>query len=270
MNDATRTAANTNNRLTIAGIDLEVLERGSGAPLLYLHGGGGIATDLPFIELLAKTRRVIAPSHPGFGKSALPGWLDGVDDIAHVHLELLDKLSLHAVDLVGMSLGGWIAADMATKAPERFLRIALIGPIGVKTGPIDKLDLPDIFAMPAAALDRLRFHDADKFKPDIKAMSDEALAVMVRNHETLALLVWEPYMHNPKLRHRLHRVSAPVLLLRGATDGIVSADYLERYAKLFPDARIVTIAAAGHGPQVEQASETAKTILEFLKSGVTR
>jgi pimeloyl-ACP methyl ester carboxylesterase len=87
---------------------------------------------------------------------------------------------------------------------------------------------------------------------------------MVRNNETLALVAWEPYMHNPKLRHRLHRAKMPVLLIRGASDGIVSADYLARYAGLFPDAGIITIAAAGHGPQVEQPDETAKTILEFL------
>ncbi len=74
-------------------------------------------------------------------------------------------------------------------------------------------------------------------------------------------------MHNPKLKHRLHRARMPTLLLRGASDGIVSAAYLDRYAKLFPDARVVTIAAAGHSPQVEQPAETAKTVLEFLKSG---
>jgi pimeloyl-ACP methyl ester carboxylesterase len=252
------------DRLTIAGIDIEIFEGGRGAPVLYLHGGAGIGADFAFIELLAKTHRVIAPSHPGFGRSALPGWLDCVEDIAHVHLELLDKLNLRTVDLVGMSLGGWIASEMATKAPERFPKIALIGPVGVKTGTVEKLDVPDIFAMPEAALDRLRFHDPATHKPDIKAMSDDDLAILVRNHETLALLTWEPYMHNPKLLHRLHRVTAPVLLLRGASDGIVSADYLDRYARLFPNARVATIADAGHGPQVEQPTKTADIILNFL------
>ncbi len=255
----------THGRATVAGIELEIFERGRGAPLLYLHGGAGITADGPFIEHLAKRYRVIAPSHPGFGNSALPDWLDCVDDIAHVHLELMDRFGIDMADLVGMSLGGWIALEMATKVPERFKRIGLIGPMGVKTGPADRLDIPDIFAMSEAALDRLRFHDPAKGAPDVKGMSDEQVAIMVRNRETLTLLAWEPYMHNPKLRHRLHRVRVPVLLARGASDGLVSAEYLERYAKLFPDARIVTIAHAGHAAQVEQPQASARTILEFLQ-----
>ena len=78
--------------ISIAGVELEVFERGQGAPMLYLHGGAGIGLDLPFLDLLAKERRVIAPSHPGFGKSSLPDWLDSIDDIAHIYLELMDRL----------------------------------------------------------------------------------------------------------------------------------------------------------------------------------
>ncbi len=252
-------------RVAIADVELDVIERGQGAPLLYLHGGAGIAGDHAFIDLLAQHRRVIAPSHPGFGTSSLPDWLDTVEDIAHIHLALLDRLGVATVDLVGMSLGGWIAADMASKNPERFPRVALIGPIGVKTGPSDKLDIPDIFAMPEAAVEKLRFHDPEKQKADINQMTDEQLIVMTRNNETLALLTWEPFMHDPKLKHRLHRVTAPVLLLRGVSDGIVSADYLARYARLFPNVSIKTIAEAGHAAQIEQPQATAKAILEFLQ-----
>jgi pimeloyl-ACP methyl ester carboxylesterase len=249
---------------SIAGIDLELIERGEGAPLLYLHGGGGIASDRSFLDLLAKTRRVIAPSHPGFGKSSLPDWLDSVDDIAHVYLELMDRLGLTRTDVVGFSIGGWIAAEIATKVPERIKRLVLIGPVGVKTGTPDKLDIPDVFAMPREKLDRLRFHDPEKHAADLSAVPDDQLLVVARNRETLALLTWEPYMHNPKLPHRLHRLNVPALLIRGASDGIVSAEYLERYAALIPDARIDTIAAAGHLPQVEQPTATAARVLEFL------
>jgi pimeloyl-ACP methyl ester carboxylesterase len=264
MNDAAQRL--TRETMSVAGIDLEVVAGGQGAPLLYLHGGSGLSADLPFLGLLAKQYRVTAPSHPGFGTSSLPDWLDCVDDIAHVHLELMDKLGIRDAKLVGMSLGGWIAANMATKTPERFARIALIGPVGVKTGPSDKLDLPDIFATPEATLDQLRFHDPVRFKPDLNTVTDAELNIMVRNHETLALLAWEPYMHDPKLPRRLHRVIAPVLLLRGASDGIVSADYLDRYARLFANARIATIAAAGHAPQIEQPAATAEKISDFLKA----
>jgi pimeloyl-ACP methyl ester carboxylesterase len=257
-------AAKKAGTISIAGIELEVSERGRGAPILYLHGGGGIASDAAFIDLLAKERRVIAPSHPGFGRSTLPDWLDSVDDIAHLYLELMDRLDLTRTDVVGFSIGGWIAAELATKVPERLARLVLIGPVGVKTGKPDKLDVPDVFAMPRDKLDRLRFHDPAKHATDFAALSEEDLHIVARNRETLALLTWEPYMHNPKLNHRLHRVAAPTLFLRGASDGIVSAEYLDRYAKLIPKARIEIIAEAGHLPQVEQPTATAAKILQFL------
>ena len=252
--------------ISIAGIELDLFERGQGAPLLYLHGGGGIGRDLPFLDLVAKARRVIAPSHPGFGKSSLPDWLDSIDDIAHIYLELLDRLGLARTDVVGVSIGGWIAADLATKVPERLERLVLIGPVGVKTGRPDKLDIPDVFAMPREKLDRLRFHDPAKNAADLATMPDDQLHIVARNSETLALLTWEPYMHNPKLKHRLHRANVPALFLRGASDGIVSAEYVERYAALLPQARIETIADAGHLPQVEQPQTTVARVLQFLNS----
>jgi pimeloyl-ACP methyl ester carboxylesterase len=258
-------ATKRSNMLSIAGVELEVLERGRGAPILYLHGGAGIALDVPFIDLLASERRIIAPSHPGFGKSSLPDWLDSVDDIAHIYLELMDHLGLTRTDIVGLSIGGWIAADLATKVPERLERLVLIGPVGVKTGPPDKLDIPDVFAMPQDKLDRLRFHDPAKNPADLASLPDEELHIVARNRETLALLTWEPYMHNPKLKHRLHRVNVPTLFLRGASDGIVSAEYLERYAALIPKARTETIAEAGHLPHVEQPAATAAQVLQFLQ-----
>jgi pimeloyl-ACP methyl ester carboxylesterase len=250
--------------IAIAGLELELFERGQGVPLLYLHGGAGVGVDFPFLDCLAGERRVLAPSHPGFGKSSLPDWLDSIDDIAHIYLELMDRLQLARADVVGFSIGGWVAADLASKAPERIDRLVLIGPVGVKTGSPDKLDIPDVFAMPAEQLERLRFHDPAKHALDMGALSDEELFVAARNRETLALLTWEPYMHNPKLRHRLHRVTAPALFLRGASDGIVSAAYLERYAKLLPNARVETIAEAGHLPHVEQRDTTAAKVLGFL------
>jgi pimeloyl-ACP methyl ester carboxylesterase len=258
--------AKPSSMVSIAGVELELFERGRGAPILCLHGGAGIALDLAFIDLLARERRIIAPSHPGFGKSSLPDWLDSVDDIAHIYLELMDRLGLTRTDVVGLSIGGWIAADLATKVPERLQRLVLIGPVGVKTGPCDKLDIPDVFAMPQDKLDRLRFHDPAKNALDLASMPEEELHIVARNRETLALLTWEPYMHDPKLKHRLHRVNVPTLLLRGVSDGIVSAEYLERYAALIPQARTETIAEAGHLPQVEQPAATAAKVLRFLQA----
>ena len=145
--------------IKIAGIDLEVFEAGEGAPLLWLHGSQGFNPKQEFVPLFSARRRLIVPSHPGFGRSGLPDWLDSIDDIAHIYLELMDTLGLDKVDLVGCSIGGWIAAEMATKAPERVSRLVMVGPVGVKVGSADKLDIPDIFAMPQADVNKLVYHD---------------------------------------------------------------------------------------------------------------
>jgi pimeloyl-ACP methyl ester carboxylesterase len=250
--------------IALAGVDLELWEGGDGPPVLFLHGAGGFRHDDAFVGLLSSGRRVIAPSHPGFGGSALPDWFDRPDDISHLYLELLAQLGHAQLDVIGCSLGGWIAAELASMVPERFRRLVLVGPVGVKLGSRDTLDIPDIFAMPAAAVEKLLYHDPDRHRPDVSKLSDAQLAVMLRNRETTALLTWEPFMHNPKLRHRLHRVRCPALLLRGESDGLISAAYLEGYAKLLPDARTTTIAAAGHVPQQEQPEAFADTVLAFL------
>jgi pimeloyl-ACP methyl ester carboxylesterase len=156
---------------------------------------------------------------------------------------------------------------MATKTPERIGRLALVGPVGVKLGPQDKLDIPDIFAMPQDEVTKLVFHDVEKGRLDVANMTDEQLVTVARNRETTALLAWEPWMHNPKLRHRLHRVSAPTLFIRGASDGLVSQSYVEGYAKLMPNARVTTIATAGHAPQLEQPEEFVRVLFAFLDGG---
>jgi pimeloyl-ACP methyl ester carboxylesterase len=96
-------------------------------------------------------------------------------------------------------------------------------------------------------------------------MTDEELRIMLRNRESLALFAWEPYLHNPKLPHRLHRVTCPTLFLRGAHDGLISADYTAQYAALLPNARIVTLPAAAHVPQIEQPEAFASATLSFLQ-----
>jgi pimeloyl-ACP methyl ester carboxylesterase len=258
--------------VAIGGVELEVFdtgEAGAGIPILYLHAGRGFRPDRRYVGLLSERHRLIAPSHPGFGGSSLPDWLDAVDDIAYVYLELVERLGLARVALIGASVGGWIAAEIATKAPAWLDKLVLVAPIGVKLGPPDKLDIPDIFAMPQEELHRLLHHDPAAMREDLAEMSDDELRIMLRNWEALALLVWEPYSHNPKLKHRLHRVQVPTLFLRGASDGLISADYFAGFARLAPNARTATIAAAGHLPQLEQPERFASEVLAFLDEGGT-
>jgi pimeloyl-ACP methyl ester carboxylesterase len=187
--------------IQIGDAEIHVHIEGEGEPLLFLHSAQGFWPNHPYVSMFARTRKLIAPSHPGFGKSSLPLWMDRVDDIAHLYLDLLDYYKLDKVDVVGCSIGGWIAAELATKVPDRFRRLVLVGPVGVKTGPVDKLDIPDIFALSEDKVRALLFHNPSLGKLDYAAMSEEDLTTVVCNRETLALMSWEPYMHNPKLKH---------------------------------------------------------------------
>jgi pimeloyl-ACP methyl ester carboxylesterase len=250
--------------IELAGMTLEMWEGGDGPPLLFLHGAGGFRDDHPFLALLGRHRRVAAPSHPGFGRSSLPEWIDRPDDIAHIYLGLLERISSEPIDLIACSLGGWIGAEMVSMVPERFRRLIFVGPVGVKLGSRDALDIPDIFARSAADNEKALYHEPERFRADPANMTDEELGIMLRNRETTALLTWEPYMHNPKLRHRLHRVTNKALFLRGAHDGLISADYMAGYAKLLPSARTLTLPNAGHVPHVEQPEEFVKAALAFL------
>jgi pimeloyl-ACP methyl ester carboxylesterase len=250
--------------VALAGVELDLWESGTGPPLVFLHGAGGFRADDEFVGLLGRHRRVIAPSHPGFGASSLPEWIDRPDDIAHIYLSLLDRFGRAPIDVIGCSLGGWIAAELACMAPDRFRKLVLVGPVGVKLGGRDTLDVPDIFAMPATAVEKLLYHDPERHRPDIAKLTDDQLAIMLRNRETTVLLTWEPFMHNPKLRHRLHRARCPSLFVRGESDGLVSASYLEGYAALLADTRTATIAAAGHVPQQEQPAAFVAAVMSFL------
>jgi pimeloyl-ACP methyl ester carboxylesterase len=252
--------------VTLAGVDIDVWEGGVGPPLLFLHGAGGFRLGPAFLDLLGQHRRVVAPSHPGFGLSGLADWMDRPDDIAHIYWELLDRLGIDTIDVLGSSFGGWIAAEMATMQPQRLRRLVLVAPAGVKTGSRDELDIPDMFATPADAIQRMLYVDPEKFKVDPGAMTDEELRIMLRNRESFALFAWEPYLHNPKLPHRLHKVGCPTLFLRGAHDGLISAEYVTRYAALLPNARIVTLSDCAHLPQLETPEAFAAAVLSFLQA----
>lgn len=250
--------------IDLAGISLELWEGGDGPPLLFLHGAGGFRADHPFLALLGAQRRITAPSHPGFGTSSLPDWIDRPEDIAHVYLNLLDRISTAPVDLIACSLGGWIGAELSSMVPERFRKLIFVAPVGIKQGSRDTLDIPDIFAQSTTSVEKLLYHEPERYRPDPAKMTDQELAVMLRNRETTALLTWEPYMHNPKLRHRLRRITNQALFLRGEHDGLISAAYMDGYAKLLPNARTLTLPNAGHVPHVERPEAFASAALAFL------
>ena len=249
--------------IVIEGIGVEVIERGTGSPLLFLHPGIGIERNAPVLDHLARGARVIAPSHPGFGRSELPRWMNSVDDLAYFYLDFLEARDLKDVTLVGASLGGWIAAAIAVKSTARLERLVLANPIGIKVGNRETRDIADIFAVTDEELNALTYFDPKAGARDYKAMADADVMVAARNREALARFAWSPFMHDPKLKHRLHRIRIPTLVLWGMADRIASEAYGRAYCDAIPGARFETIERAGHFPHVEQPDIFAQRVLAF-------
>lgn len=249
---------------TIIGVTVESFTAGEGQPILFLHDELGFSSEAPFLKHLCKHRSVIALSLPGFGESDLPLWIDCVDDLSYVALGFLDSLGLQAVDIVACSLGGWVGAELASKSPDRVKHLVLAAPYGVKLGGVDRLEFPDLFAVSRTEITERSFHDPSQANIDITALSDSELRTIVRNRESFALFAWEPYLHNPKLAHRLERITSPALFMRGTSDGIVSADYVAGYAALLPKASVAEIPAAGHFIHLEQPEAFVSQALDFL------
>jgi pimeloyl-ACP methyl ester carboxylesterase len=249
--------------IVVEGISVEVIERGRGRPLLFLHPGIGIERTAPVLDHLARWARVIAPSHPGFGRSELPRWMNTVDDLSYFYLDLLQQLDLRRVILVGVSLGGWIAAAIAVKSTERISHLVLANPLGIKVGDRETRDIVDIFAVTDKELNELAYFAPKAGERDYAAMPDADVIIAARNREALARFALSPYMHDPKLKRRLHRIRIPTLFLWGASDRILSESYGRAYCATIAGAQFESIERAGHFPHLEQPEAFAQRVLAF-------
>jgi pimeloyl-ACP methyl ester carboxylesterase len=252
-------------RLIVHGIELEALRRGSGRPILLLHGFDTIDPAAPFVDLLAGHGEIVAPSSPGFGRSPRPKDFDRVYDLVHLYIAALDEWPGEKPTLIGFSFGGWLAAEVAATCSHRIDKLVLVDPLGIKISDRETQDILDIFNRPPEMVRRASWHDPDRFAPDYNAMSDETLVVRARNREALCLYTWHPYMYNPQLPRWLGRIKVPTLLVWGASDGVVSPDYGRAYTRLIPGSRFALIEDAGHHPEIEQPEAFVERVVAFLK-----
>jgi len=250
--------------LSVAGTSLEVIERGEGRPLLFLHAGEGLAPEQPWLDLLASRYRVIAPWHPGWDNSPLLEGMGVVDDLAYLYLDLAAELGLNDAVLVGACFGGWVAAEIMVRSTARFSRLVLVDPLGVKFSGRDERDITDMHALPRAEYLELAWADPAKGEVDFAALPDSELAAIVRGREAFALYGWKPYMHNPRLKHWLHRIDRPTLLLWGAEDRIVTPACGENWRRAIPNARLELITDAGHFPHWEQPEAFVDKLAAFV------
>lgn len=252
--------------VNISGVDLEVEECGSGRPLLFLHAGEGAWCDRPWFGQLGDHFRVIAPAHPGWSGSSLPDWVGTVDDLAYLYLDLARQMNLTDAVLVGASFGGWIAAEMAVRSTDAFAQIVLAAPLGIKVGGRTARDIADMHSMPYDAFAAKAWADPKRDPFDPKALSDDELKGVVEGREALALFGWKPYMHNPRLRHWLHRIDKPVQVIWGENDQIIDKSYCEAWVAALAQGRLATIADCGHFPMWEQPEVFVERIATFAGS----
>jgi pimeloyl-ACP methyl ester carboxylesterase len=251
-------------RMSVRDIDLEVLRRGAGPPVLLLHGFEPLDSRWPCVDLLTRHVELVAPSHPGFGHSPRPQDFDSIYDLVHLYLDLLDALP-ERVSLVGLSFGGWLAAEIAVTCPHRLAKLVLVDALGIKISGPATPDIVDVFNTAPAEVHRRSWHAPDAWAPNFDAMTDDELIVHHRNRESLCLYGWKPYMYNPKLTPWLRRIAVPTLVLWGESDRIVSPAYGRAYAARIPGARFEVIAAAGHHPHVERPEPFVDRLVAFLK-----
>ena len=255
----------TLDRLSVRGIDLEVLRGGAGHPVLLLHGMAPLDPAAPAIDLLEAHAEIVAPSHPGFGGSPRPRDVDTIYDLVHLYRDVLDHLPHETVTLMGLSFGGWLAAEIAALGHPRVGALVLVDAVGIKVSDRETPDILDVFNTAPAIVRQRTWHDPAKWAPDYDAMSDEALVAHARNRDALCLYAWHPYMYNPRLTRWLDRIAVPTLVLWGASDGIVTTAYGRAYSALIPGARFEVIEAAGHEPHIEQPAAFAGHVVSFLE-----
>ncbi len=242
------------------GLTVRVDERGSGRPILILHGGAGPQSVAGLAAALSRRAHVLMPIHPGFDGEPRPEWFASFENLALTYLELLERLDLQNVLVIGSSVGGWIASEMATHNATRLSGLVLLDAVGIQ---VDGHPVADASKLTPDELLATSFHNPAAFRVDPATMSPEQIKARAGNIKTLYVYDQGLNMADPKLKGRLGRVGTPTLVLWGESDGIVDAEYGRAYAQAFPNARFELISEAGHLPQLEQPERVLELVREF-------
>lgn len=252
--------------LSLHGRKVQLAQGGQGPPLVYLHGAGTFWW-MDVHDRLATRHRVYAPVHPGFGGSEGLENIESIEDLVFHTLDVLDALELERTDLVGLSLGGWLAAELALRHPARVNRLVLVDAAGLRVPGVPR---GNIFMATPPQARALLFYDptstlATTLVPD--APPPERLPAILRGREAAARLLWNPHTAWRKLTSRLWRIQTPTLVVWGENDHLLPLAYGEAYAAGIPGAKLVTLERCGHLPPFEQPERFLEAVEAFLADG---
>jgi pimeloyl-ACP methyl ester carboxylesterase len=249
-------------RHQVRDIDVKLFQAGSGAPVLFLHGAAGVPPWGAFFDSLAARYEVWLPEHPGFGTDKHASKIRNIADLAMYYLDFLDTLD-GPVHLIGHSLGGWTAAEIAVRNCARLKSVTLIAPAGLR---VKGTLTGDNFIWSPEELQRNLYYDQRFADAALsRTLTEEEADVVLTNRFMAARLAWEPRWFNPQLEGWLHRIGVPSLLIWGEDDKLIPAAYAKKWAELVPNIRVETFAECGHIPFVENADAVTKLVLEFLE-----
>jgi pimeloyl-ACP methyl ester carboxylesterase len=245
-------------------VEVSVTDKGEGRPFLVLHGGGGPLTVNGFADLLTAQRpaRVVTPTHPGFGGTPRPDSLTSVQGLAALYIALLAELGLRDVTVIGNSIGGWIAAEMALLDTNRISGFVLVDAVGIE---VPGHPIADFFSLTPRQVAELSYHDPDRFGIDPSKLPPEALKVMAGNRATLGIYAGTS-MNSADLVERLAGVTTPSLVVWGDSDQIADATYGRAFADAIPGARFQLLKDTGHLPQIETPGQLLDAIWAFVET----
>ena len=252
--------------LPFGTVEVTATTYGQGRPVLVLHGGGGPQTVAPWAEALAAARpaRVVVPTHPGFAGTPRPDALDSIGRLAEVTAALIEALDLRGVTVVGNSIGGWLAAELATLGPAHVAGYALVDAVGLE---VPGHEVADFFALSPREVAELSYADPDTYGIDPAALPPEVRAQLAANRAALEVYAGRA-MTDPTLGARLAQVDAPTSVIWGEADRIVDPEVGRAYATAIPGARFHTVRGAGHLPQIEQPAALADLVWDLVEGRV--
>lgn len=255
-------AAPERRSVVVDGCTLSYLRGGRGPAVMLLHGEDGVWAWEPWMARLAERCDLVVPDHPAFGFSDWPDWLDDVHDVAYFYLDVFEALRLRDVHLIGHSLGGWIACELAVRDRTRLRSLTLVAPGGIRLAGVPKLDR---FIIPPEAVVRAGFADPALAEAELaRARPPDELDRDLRNRFAVARLQWQP-RHDLSLPKWMHRIAVPTRIVWGEDDRIVPVDYAAEFARLIPGARVATIPGCGHFPQIERPDAFVELVTTFIE-----